>query len=630
MPEPEVMRALTIPCEVISPGVTEGQLSILRGSGEFPLPKRSNPPVDPGAELENFHQQVAALGENLRQVVTRLEAEGLSAEADIVRAHLMMLGDPKFQGRIEDLVRRTGLAARRAVANVVQEMLHVFGRMNDPVLAERAADLKDLAMQLEERLEQGRPHEMREMLAHAQHPVVAIRELLPSVVLEARALHVQGLIVERGTRFSHGAILARALGMPAVRVAGLEVLEGNEGRRVLVDADRGELLIDPDAAQRRERMQAEAVPAEPAAGQSMGVRLWVSIVDPAQLEDLDWRRVEGVGLYRTETIFMAHREDFPSEDEQLRVYRRLFELCGQRPVTIRTADLGGDKAVSYLSMSREDNPYLGLRAHRLCRFLPELLIVQVRAILRAGHGGHNVRIMYPMVESVDQWRFIQTLVAEAVDSLRAEGLVFQERFSQGVLVETPSAVWDFSGLLAHADFAAIGTNDLVQYMFAVDRNNANVTNLYQPEHPIVLRVLRHLVGQARKAGKEISLCGEVARNTRLLPLLVGLGLRDLTVSKRSLAAVGKALRTLRMAECRRVAKCCLRADSVEQVGACLGGAPARQGEQVHAGQAIDPVCRMTVRRIGNPHLLTLDGVTYYFCSVRCRRRFAARKGVLAE
>lgn len=620
------MCELIIPCEILSPGVTEGQLSVLQHLAES-AHEASHHMADPETEVERFHQQVSSLADHLRAIVKRLESESLSAEADIVRAHLMMLGDRKFHGRIEDLVRRTGLAAHAAVANVVEEMLALFGAMKDPVLADRAADLKDLAMQLEDRLRVHEPQDLGQRLAHVPQPVLAIRELLPSVVLQSRGLGVRALVVERGTGFSHGAILARAFGMVAVRIAGLEVLEQSEGTQVLVDGQRGELLIEPNAQERQERIRATTVPAEPIRCHNPSVRLWVSIVDPFQLEAFDWREIEGVGLYRTETIFMEHREDFPSEDEQIRVYRRVFELCGPRPVTVRTADLGGDKPISYLSASHEDNPYLGLRAHRVCRFLPELLITQVRAILRAAHGEHNLRILYPMIESLDQWEFIQGLVRDAVDSLQAERLPFQQRFQQGVLVETPSAVWDFRRLLDRVDFAAIGTNDLVQYLFAVERNNANVADLYQPEHPVMLRVLRQLVVQARKAGKDISLCGEVARDTLLLPLLVGLGLRDLTVGVRSVPAVAERLCTLQMADCRRMARECLAADSVEQVRARLGGVPERDSQKVSKGQATDPVCNMTVRKVGNPYSTTWENVTYYFCSARCMARFADRHGL---
>ncbi len=624
------MCALIIPCEVLGPGIAEGELVILQPSVEQRHPEAMHSLGDPDFELQRFHEQVRGLTENLREVVGRLEAESLSAEADIVRAHMMMLADRKFHGRIENLIRHTGLAAHSAVAHVAEEMLQIFGTMKDPTLAERAADIKDLAMQLESRLQHQEPQDLAELLAHTRQPVLAMTELLPSIVLQARRLGVRALLVERGTGFSHGAILARAFGMPALRVAGLEALSASAGTTVLVDGQRGQLLIEPDQQDRHERLDVSIMPAEAKRCHSGGLRMWVSIVDPLQLEGFDWRYIEGVGLYRTETLFMEHREDFPTEEEQIRVYRQAFDLCGERPVTIRTADLGGDKPVSYLSASHEDNPYLGLRAHRVYRFLPELLITQVRAILRAAHGDHNLRIMYPMIESVDQWRFIQRLVGEAVDSLRMEEVPFQQRFEQGVLIETPSILWEYSRLLQEVDFTAVGTNDLVQYMFAVERNNANVADLYQPEHPVVLRVLRTLVRKSRKAGKHISICGEMARNIKLLPLLAGLGLRDLTVGVRSVPTVSEHLCALQASRCHRLARRCLKSESVEQVRAWLGGMPEIASQKISKGQATDPVCGMAVRKVGNPYSVMYGGTLYYFCSARCEGKFAEQPAEYAR
>lgn len=615
---------MTILCESLSPGVAEGQLHVLPMSVERLEPEASHHPLDVEAEARRFGQHVAALAEDLQQVVGRLEQESLSAEADIVRIHLMMLHDRKFQARIEELIRQAGLSAHSAVAHVAEEMLRLFEGMHDPYLAERAADLRDLAGQLEMRLRHGDPEALGQMLAGAHDPVLVMPELLPSIVLQARQLGVRAVIVQKGTGFSHGAILARAFGIPAVRVADLDEVTGRHGQIVLVDGDHNEVLFQPTEQQRR-RLKPMAQAAAPRC-HSLAGRLWVSIIDPAQLEGFDWRQIQGVGLYRTETLYMMSRSDFPSEDEQAVVYRRLFELCDGRPVTIRTADLGGDKIVPYLSIGQEDNPYLGLRAHRLYRFHPHILITQVRAILRAAAGPNRLRVLYPMIESLDQWRFVQALVGQAIESLRAENLAFQERFEQGVLIETPSAVWEFRRLLERMDFAAVGTNDLVQYLFAVERGNANVADLYQPEHPVVLRVLRRLVAQARQAGKGISICGEVARNLKMLPLLVGLGLRDLAVGVRSVPAVLERLCTLQIADCRRLARTALRAESVEEVRTCLGGVPEQEEQRMLEGQTIDPVCRMTVRKQGNPFTIACRDKTYYFCSSRCMAKFANCRG----
>lgn len=616
---------MVISCEVLSPGVAEGQLLVMQtpvGASGSRSPRQGS---DPQAETQRFAQQVAALGEDLQQIVGRLESQSLSAEADIVRVHLMMLHDRKFQKQIEELIQQEGLAAHVAVGQVAEELLRRFESMQDSFLAERAADLRDLAKQLEHRLLQDEVT-IDQQVQGVADPVLVMEELLPSIVLRAKQLNIRAIVVEKGTGFSHGAILARAFALPVVRVGSLGSVSATAGRHVLVDGDHHELLVEPAEQELRERRGSALGEAPmPVRRRHPTVRLWVSIVDPRQLEKFDWREIEGVGLYRTETLFMLDKLDFPSEDEQVAVYRRVFELCESRPVTIRTMDLGGDKAVPYLSASHEDNPYLGLRAHRICRFHPELLVTQMRAILRAAKGPHRLRLMFPMIESLDQWRFVQGLVSQTIDGLRSQGLEFQEEFEQGVLVETPSAVWDFSRLLRHIDFAGAGTNDLVQYLFAVERNNANVADLYQPEHPIVLRVLRQLARQARGASKSFSICGEMARCQVMLPLLVGLGLRDMTVGVQSVQAVSERLSTLRMEDCRRLARYCLRADTVQQVRSRLGGSPERTDQEIPHGQAVDPVCRMAVRKLGNPFSVVREGVAHYFCSSRCMSRFASEK-----
>ncbi len=269
------------------------------------------------------------------------------------------------------------------------------------------------------------------------------------------------------------------------------------------------------------------------------IRVWVSIVDPDQLETVDWTGIEGVGLYRSEALFLRYREDFPTEQEQFGVYRRLFGLAGNRPVVFRTLDLGADKPVEHMRFGPQENPCLGLRAHRLFRFHPEILVTQIRALLRAAHGGHGLRLMYPMIESIEQLRFVRGLVGTAMQSLAEEGLPFQRDFRQGVLIETPSAAWSFARLLEAVDFASVGTNDLVQYLFAVERNAANVADLYQPEHPVMLQVIQTLAEQAAAAGKPLSICGEMAADPAVLPVLVGLGVTDISV----VASAGRSAAT---------------------------------------------------------------------------------------
>lgn len=428
------MSRSVIQCEVISPGLAEGFLCFSGALGRGTADTGETSGQGPEVEMNRFKVQVASLVKDLGETVDYLESESLSAEADVIRAHISMLQDPMFHARVQHAIGRLRFAAESAVEHALEGVTRVLAESRDARLAERAADMKDLAMQLRAKLSQSQSGFRPELLRAVRDPVLALPELFPSVVLNARKHGAKAFLVERGTDLSHGAILAKAFALPALRVPELKMLRVNHGSKVLIDADAGELLIEPDEDERKHRLQT-AVELPPAhVSHPLPARLWVNIVIPAQLEGFDWQNVEGVGLYRTETMFMESTDGFASEEEQVEIYRGLFALCGGRPATVRTADLGADKTLPYMSFEPQDNPYLGLRGHRIYRFHPELLITQLRAVLRAAAGPHRLRVLYPMLETVEQLRFIHGLVEKAVGSLRAENLPFQEEFEQGVLI----------------------------------------------------------------------------------------------------------------------------------------------------------------------------------------------------
>ena len=273
-------------------------------------------------------------------------------------------------------------------------------------------------------------------------------------------------------------------------------------------------------------------------------------------------------------------------------------------------------------MGPQENPQLGLRAHRLYRYHPEILITQIRAILRAARPDTRLRIMYPLIETEDQWRFVQELTDRAVESLEEEGREFCREFQVGPLIETPIAAWRFDRLAGRADFVSVGTNDLVQYLFAVDRNNANVGFMYQPEHPAVLQVLKDLQEKSGVLGKRLTICGEIAGDLRLLPLLVGLGLEDLSVNPPAVPGVHEALRLLDLSKCTELAQACLEADGIEEVRERLDrwhGTVSEADSGHH--EARDPVCGMVVDSDATPFVLETAGVQHYFCSRHCLEVF---------
>lgn len=544
----------------IVPGVAEGILRFFEPSWSVAQDEPPQHLGDPEIEVGRYHREAASLGSDLHEAAKQLDADALPSEADIVRRHAQLLDDVDLTREIEQVIRLGFTKASVAAGRILRSRARSFEQSQFPGLADRAAEFDDLAVQLgrrltdraaEARIEEGGPD-----------VVWAARELLPSLVLEARRRGARAFVVERGTPFSHAAILARSFGLPVLRMPAIETLRSREGAMVRIDAAQGELTL---ASANGRSTSPCGVAGIVRRKERSPVRLWASVATPEQLEGFDWSGVEGVGLFRTETMYLAHGHDFLREAEQIAVYGRLFELCKGWPVTIRTLDVGADKALPYMPLGGSDNPQLGLRAHRVFHFHPELLITQMRAILQAAHGDTRLRIVYPMIESIEQWRFVGRLTEDAIATLYSAGVPFQERFQRGPLIETPSAAWGFSRLLREADFAAIGSNDLVQYLFAVDRSNASVSHLYRPEHPIVLQVLKTLVDGARTAGKTLSICGEIASDTRLLPVLVGLGLEDFAVPVGMLPEVQGCLGNVSVVECRELAERCLAADGADEV-----------------------------------------------------------------
>jgi phosphoenolpyruvate-protein kinase (PTS system EI component)/YHS domain-containing protein len=340
--------------------------------------------------------------------------------------------------------------------------------------------------------------------------------------------------------------------------------------------------------------------------------------------------ITGVGLYRTEVLFMEQIDDFPSEEQQYLTYRSLFETC--RPdqiVTVRTADIGGDKTLSYFPLGPQENPSLGVRANRVYREHPEIFITQMRAILRAAADSLGLRIMYPMIGSREDLLFIERLLAEAVRSLRARRRIYQDQFQQGIMIEVPSAAWNAGELLEVVDFASVGTNDLLQYFFAVGRDDAHNSQSYRTLDPAALRMLKYLVDTAVLAGKPLSICGEVASDPQLLPLLIGLGFKDLSVDIRFLPQVEEAAAELDVAACEQLAQDSLKAKTSREVRVLLSASGLlkknRPVSPSRWDQAVDPVCGAVVDTADSHLTLARQGKKIHFCSVQCRDEYICRE-----
>ena len=603
--------------ESISPGISYG---ILRPS-ECPGLTRTMIGRETAGELRRLFAEIEALSEELRASIEHLRAQGLVEESMLVQSHLAMLGDPQFHKQVQEAVEVSQLTAEAAVEAVMTQLAELMAQSGEAYFAARAVDFYDLSSQLRSRLS-GTQMSLDECLAGVHQPILALPELFASTVLRARQLGVQGFVVCHGTALSHGAILARSFHLPVVRLGDPQMVSEAQDRQVLVDGDRGHVIVEPPPRLlQRARRTYHPVPASMA----LPAKLWLSIVDPDQLEHFPMSSVEGVGLYRTEILYIQHTSDFPSEQEQLITYRRVVEFSRGRPMVFRTVDLGADKPLAHMSLGPQENPYLGVRAHRIFRFHPEILVTQVRAILRATIGG-KLMLMFPMIETLQQWEYVNQLVDQAIYSLRSEGVDFQHDFERGLLVETPSAAWGFDAMLAAADFASVGTNDLVQYFFAAERDNANVADLYRPEHPLFLSLLSDLAGRALEAGKRLSICGEIAADPPMAPLLVGLGYQDLSVSPPQIEPLRSALAATDQRQCAQLARRCLEARGPDEVRQLLNLPPraVRAPISSAADQAVDPVCGMTLHKADTAFGLTHHGARYYFCSARCMKQFRNR------
>ncbi len=488
-----------------------------------------------GEERERLQRAVAVVRgrlEALEKVVRQRIGE---AEAGIFAAQRAILGDPALEQQMEEALAE-GYRAEAAAMQTLDAYEERLAQVDDAYVRERASDIGELKRRLLDTLMNTKPQFLCEVEAHCQrgrNRIIVTEELTPSVALEMDTQEIRGIVTERGGRTSHAAILARAVGIPAV--SGIDGLAETIqcGTQILVNGDTGEVVLwpSPETVETiRRRKEAEAVPAiEPVEG----LTVMANISLAAEAGEAVAMKAEGVGLYRTELEFFAAGR-LLSEDEQVERYRTVVEAMAGQPVYVRLLDVGGDKPSPVFQTAREENPQLGLRGARYLLSRPDLLRTQARALARVARLG-PVHVMYPMVIDADQYRELRRLVDEAT-----AGMPSAEALKHGPMFEVPSACLDADRLLAISDFASIGSNDLVQYLFAVDRNNERVAHDSSPDRRVFWQLLRNLASAARRADVPISICGELAGDPVEVPRLQELGYDILSVSVRRIPGVRRA------------------------------------------------------------------------------------------
>lgn len=602
------------------PGMVVGKLHIATlGFLEETVNSNRQPPR-PEEEMVRFEKGVIKLLDDVERRVENLEARSLSNEADILKVHSAILQDDSFKRRVYKHIHEMEALAEEAIDIILEEQAVRLEQSNDPVFRERAADFRDMSRQLRSKLAADQIAEKR-FSTLMKDSILAVDQLFPSTILLGWECNVKGFIVTQGTSLSHAVIIARSLGIPIIRVGSLQSLERWEEKIIQLDADTGIIFLEPadidnittQTATIKSTWRSKKLP----------IQLSLSIMMPDQLIDQNWEGINGIGMYRTEMIYLRQLDRFPSEEEQVAIYQKLFAYCEDQTITIRTADLGADKPISHMHFGPEKNPYLGLRAHRLFYYHPEILITQIRSIVKASNG-RTFRLLFPMLETFDQWNFIASLVNKAVESLRSENTIIPDTIEKGILIETPAAVWEFPKIISKADFVGVGTNDLVQYIFAVERDAPNVARFYQSEHPVILRILHYLVESAHDLNKPISICGELASDKNFIPLLIGLGFDQLTIPASQIDVIGSIVATQVQDKCYQLINDCMTMNEAEEVRCRLGvevDASFKTGDNHE--HAIDPICGMIIDKEEDTLSLILNDIRYYFCSQHCLEEYRA-------
>ena len=569
-----------------SPGVAVGPAVLYRPR----VPEVVARPVDdPAAEWQRLQEAVATARAEIDALYRRAQTQVGKDEAAIFEAHLLFLEDPTTLEATRAIIFDESLNAEAAWQRQTASLAAAYAGMEDAYMQARAADIEDVGRRVLRGLLGIEPPS----LDFATPSVLIAADLTPSDTARLDPARVLAICTELGGATAHSAILARALGIPAVVGLGPGVWQVAEGQQVAVDGDAGALWPQPDDAQLAEfaarheawlegqRRAKEAGQAPAVTLDGCRVEIAANIGSPKDVGPALEYGAEGVGLFRTEFLFMD-RPDAPSEAEQFEAYRLAARLMGGRPLIIRTLDVGGDKPLPYLDLGEEANPFLGWRAIRFCLQRPEIFMPQLRAILRAAapEDGEprDVRIMFPMVGTVGEVRAAKAMLDAARAELHAEGLPHGESVSVGIMIEVPSAVAIADQLAREVDFFSIGTNDLTQYVMAADRGNARVAGLASALQPAVLRQVGAAAAAAHAAGIWIGMCGELAGNPLATPVLLGLGLDELSMSAPAIAAVKDAVRGLTLDEARQLAAAALAAESAEAVLELLQKETERLGE----------------------------------------------------
>lgn len=559
----------------VSPGIAIGEAFIL-GREDFRIPRHFVTRDAVENELERFQQALEGAAAEIarnRDIVTEQLGDKYGA---IFEVHLQMLQDPKLVNDIHEMIRQRHYSPEYAVSRVMRRYYEVFRKLPNQNFAERAHDITDLEKRLLRQL-LGRPHEE---IRQINSPVLVVaHNLTPSETAGLDQQFVRGFVTEVGGPSSHTAIVAQGMGIPAVVGTGPFLNEVSGGDLVIADGTSGEVIVSPDEATRKQfeaqwatesRITAELeslreLPAVTRDG--VQIHLYGNIEFPHEAAVCFEHGAEGIGLYRTEFLYLG-KNDLPDEDEHYQAYCDVIRTAGDKPVVIRTFDMGADKVPEFQLTDEERNPFLGLRSIRLALRFETLLRTQLRAILRASVHG-NVRIMFPLISTVMELRQAKMILHDVMEDMTEQGIPFRRDVPVGMMVEVPSTAITLHHFLDDVDFVSIGTNDLIQYTLAVDRGNTDVVGLYNPSDPAVLSLIASVLDTAGRRAVSVSMCGQMCSSPVYTMLLLGMGLRDFSLVFHAMPEIKLVCRSVTIDQCRQVAEQAMRMENARNIKAFL-------------------------------------------------------------
>jgi phosphotransferase system enzyme I (PtsI) len=559
-----------------SAGIAMGQAFIIP-TWEWDFPEKMIGDTDLAYEFERLYDGIRSSKDELELIKQEIKEVVGQEESYIFDAHLAILEDPIFMNEIQGIIERQYKAAEVAVKEVIDKFVGMFDLIDDEYMKERALDIKDVGNRLLKHL----LGDMEENIPPADHPYILVaKELTPSQLAHLDPSKVLGIVTMLGGTHSHVAIMSRAMSIPyVIGLEGKLLRPIQNGDFLIVEGQEGTIYINPDEStierykarksnwlQFKESLQ-EIAGVPPMTVDHKMMKLHANINSVKEMDQVVRNGASGVGLFRTEYLYMD-RDSLPSEEEQFEVYKHAAKELDGLPIIIRTLDIGGDKKLDYMPMAKEDNPFLGYRAIRISLDRKDLFKTQLKAILRASAFGY-VRIMYPMITSLYEVREANALLEEAKQELSAQGHSFNPDIEVGITIEVPAAALIADILASEVSFMSIGTNDLVQYVLAVDRMNENIAHMYDPFHPAVIRLLKYIIDSAKRAGVPVGVCGELAGDIRALPIWLGLGIEELSISVQTLLQVKHRLLSSNYGKCHELVNALLGCKTSKEINELL-------------------------------------------------------------